>query len=214
MSTGPISRESDPLISFCRMVAERRENWPPREEVLAEEFVTFFGMGAFAHFGTLRDFCVQLGISVSVRPMPNELRGHNSSYSGSRTITIAEHQSFPGAQEHTLLHELRELLEHSFVRLGFAIAVSGEDLEERAEGFACLVRSNLSQRTLLFWLEQAEHVEKKWLRYCSYFLAILGGVIFVSGCLLLPVLEDAAIRAELQRKTARTVQRRALGQKL
>ena len=199
MNTLPQSSESDPLLSFCLRVAERRENWPPGENVLAEQFVSFFGVSAFAHFETLSQLCVQLGISVSVRPMPSELRGHNLSYNGSRAIVIADDQSFPGANEHTLLHELRELLEDSFVQLGFVVAATPEDLEERAEMFACIVRSHLAQKTMFVWLQQAENVEKKWLRYGAYLLAVLGGIALVVGCFLLPAFEDRALEYRRQR---------------
>jgi hypothetical protein len=131
--------------------------------------------------------------------MPSELRGHNSSYNGSRTIAIAEHQSFPGANEHTLLHELRELLEHSFVGLGFAVAANSEDIEERAELFACLVRSHLAQKTIFVWLEHIGYVEKKWLRYGAYFLTVLGGIAMIVGCFLLPAFEDQALEHRRQR---------------
>ena len=199
MITPTQSLESDPLLSLCQRVVERGKSWPPAEDVLAEEFLSFFGISEFAHFGTLSQLCVQIGIVVSVQPMPSELRGHNSSYNGSRTIAIAENQSFPGANEHTLLHELRELLEHSFVQLGFAVAATPQDLEERAELFACLVRSHLAQKTMFVWLEQVGHVEKKWLRYGAYLLTVLCGIAMLVGCFLLPAFEDQALEHRRQR---------------
>jgi hypothetical protein len=197
--TQALSRDSDPLLAFCQTVTERLVKWPPGEDVLAAEFVSFFGITAFAHFETLSQLCVQLGVSVSVCPMPGDLKGHNSWYNGSRAIAIAEHESFPGANEHTLLHELRELLEHSFIQLGFAVAVTHDDLEGRAERFACMVRSNLAQKMMLVWLEQSEHVERKWLRYGAYLFSILGGLALFVGCILLPVFEDQALEFRKQR---------------
>ena len=154
--------------------------------------MSFHGIAAFRHFDNLTELCVQLGISVSVRAMPVELRGHNSLYNGDRAITIAERQWFPGAKEHTLLHELRELLEHTFVHLGFSIAASREDLEDRAEQFACMVRASLAGEMTVGWLEQAEQVERKWLRYGAYLLCVVGGLAVIASCILLPKLEDQA----------------------
>ena len=199
MSTQTQLCDSDPLLSFCERVVERSKNWPPAEDVLADEFLSFFRISESARFETLSQLCVQIGITVSVQSMPSEIRGHNSFYNGSRTITIAERQSFPGANEHTLLHELRELLEHSFVGLGFAVAANPEDLEKRAELFACLVRSHLAQKTMFVWLEHVGHVEKKWLRYGAYVLTALGGIAMIVGCFLLPVFEDQASEYRRQR---------------
>jgi hypothetical protein len=91
------------------------------------------------------------------------------------------------------------LLEHSFVGLGFAVAATPEDLEERAELFACLVRSHLAQRTMFVWLEQVGHVERKWVRYGAYLLTVLGGLAMLVGCFLLPVFEDQALEHRRQR---------------
>ncbi len=200
MSAPTLSPEADQLLCFCQKFAKRGAAWPPAEGALAQEFVSFCGIAAFAHFDVLSRLCVQLGISVSLQSMPSELRGHNSFYNGARTITIAEQQSFPGAKEHTLLHELRELLEHTFVQIGFAIAVSPEDLEQRAEHFACLVRSSLAQKMMIDWWEKAEHVEKKWLRYGAYLLSVVGGLAVFLSCILLPRLEDQAL--EFHRKNS------------
>jgi len=202
MSTPQQSGDSDRLLSFCQKIVAQRDNWPPGEELLATEFIAFFGVTAFTHFGSLSQLCVELGILVSVRPMPNELRGHNAAYNGTRTITIAADERFPGVKEHTLLHELRELLEHTFVQLGTAIAVNHDDLETRAEHFACLVRSDLSQKMMFVGLKHAEQVERKWLRYGLYAGVVLCGIAMAASCLLLPILEDQALEYRRQRRVA------------
>jgi hypothetical protein len=193
VSTPGSAPEADRLLSFCQTFVERRGSWPPSEDTLVREFVSFCGITAFGHFDTLTQLCVQLGVSVFVRPMPSELRGHNSSYNGNRTITIAEQQWFPGAKEHSLLHELRELLEHTFVHLGFAIASAPEDLEKRAEHFACLARSTLAQEMIEDCWRRAEQVERKWMRYSAYLLTVLGGLAVLISCLFLPTFEDQAL---------------------
>lgn len=187
-------------MSFCASFIERGgSSWPPTEDALAREFVSFCGIAALVQFDALSELCVRLGITVSVQPMPSELRGHNSSYNGARTIAIAEQHSFPGAKEHTLLHEVRELLEHTFVHLGFGIAINPEDMEQRAEHFACFVRSTLAGQTMIEWLEHAEQVEKKWVRYGVYLICVVGGLAMFMGCILLPRFEDQALQSRQQR---------------
>jgi len=193
------------LLSFCQKVAQQREHWPPDEDFLATQFVAFFGLSAVTNFERLSGLCLELGITVTVRPMPTELRGHNAVYNGTRNIAVAEDERFPGAKEHTLLHELRELLEHTFVELGVGIAASRDDLEQRAEHFACLVRSSLVREMMVSWLQQSTTVEKKWLRYGAYILSILGGFAMFLGCVLLPMFEDQAL--ELRRQQSLATQR-------
>ena len=202
MRTSHHSGDSDRLFSFCQKLATQRENWPPSEELLATEFIAFFGVSTLTYFGNLSQLCVQLGISVSVRSMPTELRGYNAAYNGTRTIAIAEDERFPGAKEHTLLHELRELLEHTFVAIGVSVAVNQDDLEQRAELFACLVRSDLSQNLMFVGLKHVEQVERKWLRYGLYAITVLVGVAMVVSCYLLPVFEDQVLENRRRRLLA------------
>jgi len=194
--------ESDRLLSFCQKVTQQREHWPPDEDFLATQFVAFFGLSAVTNFEKLSGLCVELGITVTVRRMPAELRGHNAAYNGTRKITVAEDERFPGAKEHTLLHELRELLEHTFVDLSCAVAANGDALEQRAEHFACLVRSNLVREMMVVWLQQSALVEKKWQRYGAYILSVLGGLGMFLGCVLLPMFEDQALEFRRQRSLA------------
>src|SRR5207248_1342141 len=83
---------------FCRTVISRHSaNWPPNENVLAEEIVDFFGIGPFLTLETLVQLCRDhLRIPVSFIELPTELRGYNCSYGNKREIVVSQHQTFLG----------------------------------------------------------------------------------------------------------------------
>ena len=134
------------LPGFCQAVISKHASaWPPGEASLADEFLAFFQVEGF--LGFLRfapeELCNKLGIRVTIRDLPQGLRGHNCAYEEKREIVIGAVNgpaATLGSQEHTLFHELRELIEYEFQKLGYPTAV-GSRLEERAESFASLVRS-------------------------------------------------------------------------
>jgi hypothetical protein len=205
LDTHPTESQSDPLLAWCRTVVTRHAgNWPPRESVLAGDFVSFFGPDSCTTLESLRQLCARLGIDVSVRLMPSDIRGHNSVYLTKRAIVLSEHQPLLGADEHTLLHELREIVEHIFKELGGATCDSAGELEIRAESFAGLVRSEAFSRQLSVFFQTAEQIENKWVRYGTFFLIGLGGLAFVCTCIFLPQLEHAVTADELRKRNVRT----------
>jgi len=133
----------------------------------------------------LRQVCSALGITVSFASLPPELRGYNCSFEDKREIVISTDQSFPGAHEHTLLHELREILEDTFEKLGHP-TVNRQDLEEHAEGFAASVRAEAIYRMVPTLCDYADNVDRKWKRIVAYLF--FGAFVCVSllGCALLP----------------------------
>lgn len=196
--TGPTP--ADPLDDFCQSVlAKYAESWPPTEEQLAQEFVTTFKLSALSSFQTLQVLCASLGVEVSVRPMPRELRGHNSSYEGRRTILIAAEQDFPGADTHTVLHELREIIEQILSTLDRKTAISLHERELRAETFAASVLSYALLRKLPGAFEQAKKIDKKWWRYGAYLFIGIGAMAYVATCWLLPYLEDMSRKIDEER---------------
>ena len=134
------------LPGFCQVVIRKHASaWPPGEASLADEFLSFFQVEGFMSFLRFapEELCSRLGIRVTVRDLPQDLRGHNCAYQGKREIVIGVVNGPAktlGSQEHTLFHELREQIEHEFKKLGHPTAV-GPQLEQRAESFASLVRS-------------------------------------------------------------------------
>lgn len=125
-------------MTFCQaMVSRCATNWPPSEDKLAKEFVSFFQVGPFPSVDGWVQLCGSLDIQVHVCALPRELRGYHCCYDGTRSIWVNEEELFVGSREHSLLHELREILEHIFEDLGQP-TVAKESLEILAEQFARL----------------------------------------------------------------------------
>lgn len=142
----------------------------------------------------LRELCAQLGITLSFSSLPPELRGFNCVYDNKTEIVISEQQSFPGAEEHTLLHELREVLERIFVGLDYPTADNGQELEKKAEDFARLARMAAINKSLPTFFEGADQIDRKWARVAAFVLIGGGALLYLFSCAMLPHLEDAAER--------------------
>ncbi len=155
------------------MRAKHASNWPPQEETLADEFISYFKLEPIVFLGALQKLCDSLGINVRVMVLPESLRGHNYRFDGKREIYISERQILRGTEEHTALHELRELLEYEF---NFAVAV-------RVFAFGKEIPS---------LLEHAAGIEQKWPRRASYVLLFVVAVGYVMALTLLPHVEDIA----------------------
>jgi hypothetical protein len=191
-------------LAWCQAISvQYTEHWPVEEQVLAENFVRSFGPESISTFQSICQLCTRLDIEVSVRSMPTDIRGHNHLYENKRVILVSEHQTFPGANEHTVLHELREMVEHVFVDLGLRTCSSMEELETRAEQFASIARSEAFGYTLLVFWKNAEQIEKKWARYGAYALIGVGGLAYLFGLLFLPILEDAWPSEEMRKRNVR-----------
>jgi len=136
LNNNPAPATPDRLADFCRVfLSENRAQWPPDENSLATHFVEFFKL-QFVERESLKRVCQDLNIKFSEGQLPKGMKGYNHCYNGERTIMIATDQFVPGASfEHTILHELRELMEYVFRDLG-AETSTGAELEKRAEQFA------------------------------------------------------------------------------
>ena len=178
-------------------------HWPPEENLLAEAFVTSFGADACRNMETLRQLCLRMGIEVRQVPMPPEIRGHNSLYLSKRSISLSSHQPLLGTDEHTLLHELREVIEHIFKELGSGTCSENPDLEMRAEMFASYVRSESFSRRLPEFFESAKQIEVKWVRYGAYAVIGIGAAAYMFTCLFLPFFEETFLK-DLDKRNVRT----------
>ena len=162
--------------------------------MLAEAFVTFFGPGACNNLENLRQLCADLAIEVTQRPMPPEIRGHNSLYFSKRAIVLSADQPLSDLDEHTLLHELREIVEHIFKELGTSTCNETAELEMRTELFASYVRAEAFSRRLPVFFEHAQQIEKKWVRYGAYAVIGVGAIAYMFACLFLPFVEDTVLK--------------------
>jgi len=186
-------QDSDPIVTFCKDVVSRHEgNWPPSEEELADEFAAFFSLDLVLLEEALK-LCKQLGIHVSFAALPEGLHGINGSHGQNREVLLSAKEAFPGGKFHTLLHELRELLEYTFCDLGYPI-VRSQELEIHAEEFASIARMNGGKKALEFFLENASKVATNWKRWLAFAAALAFGFAFLVSCGMHSRLEDAMIR--------------------
>jgi hypothetical protein len=191
---------NDPLLGFCRAVISRHaEKWPPTEQVLADEFVNWFGANSLMTPIKMRELCLSKGINLSFVQLPRRLHGFNCSFQDKKAIVIAEHEMAPFGHVHTLFHELREMLEHGFVELGYDTLTSKRSLEARAEEFAMAARMATATRELPGYIEMVSRIERNWPRYCGYAFLIVFAVAYMFGCALLPQFEDMISEARRQR---------------
>ncbi len=139
----------------------------------------------------LQRLCAQLGISISFSSLPAELPGFNCGYQEKTEIVLSEQQSFWGAQEHTLLHELREILERTFITLGYPTAGDEQKLEKNAEDFARFARMAAISKSLPTLFDLTEQIERKWVQVAALVLIGCGVLFYFYTCAMLPRFEDA-----------------------
>jgi hypothetical protein len=131
--------EKDPILAFCKAVISRHaENWPPKEEVFAEEFVGWLGVRSFMTRSLMVELCSSKGIKLSFATVPPELRGFNCSFQYKKEIVLAEEETIVFSDLHTLLHEFREMLECGFADLGYSTLTAKDSLELKADEFAMI----------------------------------------------------------------------------
>jgi hypothetical protein len=192
--------ENKPVLAFCLAVISRHgEKWPPTEQALADEFVSWFDAKSFLTKTAMQTLCLSKGIMLSFVPLPPELHGFNCSFGERNEIVISSREMVPFAHVHTLFHEFRELLERVFVELGHATLTSKSSLEVRAEEFAMAARMETATRELPGYIEIVGNIEKNWHRYFGYAFLIVASVAYMFSCALLPQFEDMLSEARRQR---------------
>jgi len=181
------------LRGFCQtMVAKHSGNWPPGEEAIAEEFLSFFQVDGVFPLEGPEKLCARLGINVSIQALPGGLRGHNCALGEKREIVIGKVEGPAmvfGSQEHTLLHELRELIEYEFRKIGYPAAVAC-DLESRAETFAAMSRARASIKGWEPLFDGIGNIQSKWGWFAVALPFLVMILIDCCSCLLLPLWED------------------------
>ena len=183
--------EEDRLLTFCQeFISRHSENWPPKEDVLAQEFVNWLGINFFVTPDAMRELCLSKGINLSFVALPQELHGFNCSFHANREIAISKREIVPFGHMHTLFHEFREMLEGVFVELGHATLTPGDSLEVKAESFAMVARMATGIRGLPAHFEMVANVQATWPRYFGYAFLAVCSVTFLFSCLLLPKFEE------------------------
>ena len=192
--------EKNPLLGFClNMISRHAENWPPQEEVLAEEFVRWLGFSSFLTRDALKELCRGKGVNLSFTTLPQELRGFNCTFQDKKEIVLTERETAPFSDSHTLFHEFREMLEHVFAGLGHPTINPEHSLEVQAEIFAVACRMKAAEREFPAFIEMAQNVETTWVRYLAYALVAVFGLAHVLSCVLTPHMEEILSEARRQR---------------
>jgi hypothetical protein len=191
---------NNPLLGFCLAVISRHsKKWPPTEQVLAKELVSWLGVKPFLTRDAMRELCRSKGINLSFTSLAQELRGFNCSFQHKKEIVISDHENVPFADLHTLLHEFREMLEHCFVEVGYATLTPRDSLEETAEEFAALARMETGTREFPAYIEIVGKIETPWQRYLGYVLLAIGFVAYMFTCATLPQYEEMIADSRRQR---------------
>jgi hypothetical protein len=193
--------KNNAILGFCLAVISRHaEKWPPTEQVLAEQFVSWFGVKTFLTRDAMRQLCLSKGINLSFVALPTSLHGFNCSFQDKKEIVISERENVAFGDLHTLFHEFREMIEHALVDLGHAtLTHQGDSLEETAEEFAILVRMETCTREMPAYLEMAGSIETKWHRYFGYAFVVVFFVSLMFSCAFLPQFEEMISEARRQR---------------
>lgn len=95
--------DNNTLRDFCMGVISRHaETWPPTEDVLADEFVEWFGASSLMTPTAMKELCLSKGINLSFNSLPSELHGFNCSFQNKKEIVISEREMVPFGHAHTL----------------------------------------------------------------------------------------------------------------
>ena len=197
----PDSVKSRALPEFCAAVVNRHASaWPPAEHQLAQEFLAHFGIAGLAYYDGLIKWCGEVGIDVSTAELPHDMRGFNYWHERGMSILMPVNGGYFLSREHTLFHELRELLEYVFEDLGHEVA-DQNTLESRAEEFAACVRIAIHVELAKDFFRMAGEVRHPLGRACAYGFVGLVMAASVMGCAGIRQLEA---QFEAQRKYSTT----------
>ena len=174
--------QSRALPDFCAAVVNRHDSaWPPTEDQLARDFLAHFGLARLAHYDGLVKWCEEVGINFSTAKLPHDVRGFNYWHENTHSIIMPIDGGCFISREHTLFHELRELLEHNFRNTGRPTAI-GDALECRAEQFAACVRIAIYLESSKVFFAMARSVRDPLMRLFAYGLAgAATGVLVLSS---------------------------------
>lgn len=192
--------EKDPILAFCRAVIScHAENWPPKEDVLAEQFVNWLGVKSFMTRSSMVELCSSKGIKLSFASVPPELRGFNCSFQYKKEIVISDEETIVFSDLHTLLHEFREMLECGFADLGYSTLTAKDSLELKAEEFAMFSRIETGAREFPAYFEMVVKIETNWQRYFGYAFLLACFAAYSLSCMFLPQVEEMISEARRQR---------------
>lgn len=194
MDTLAPATPANALDGFCAAVISRyKGKWPPAETSLAQEFAERFGPKLFLNTKQMIEFAAALGINASFKALPDDLHGCNCSSDGQTIVILSEREAFAGSHEHTLFHELREVMEYRFHDQGWPTLESSE-LEKRAELFAKSVRMASLTREFGHYVECVQSIEETWKRWLAAVGVVIVALVVGLSCIMLPHFEKNSSR--------------------
>jgi hypothetical protein len=177
-SNNPTQTEArDSLKAFCEVYVSEHAHNPINESHLADAFVKFYGIPPLFDLCSLDEFLVETNIELRKGDLPLGLLGVNMSFEGKRRIDLSERPEQRYFQVHTVLHEIREIIESDFRPLGFGASESERDFEHRANEFAfyAIMSSQMSMFKSLF--ESAYGMESNWQKFGALGLIGIGVLV-------------------------------------
>ena len=178
MGTESQVRGQDLITDFCEAyVSQHRENWPTDEWELARAFVKFFEAPLLADMTSLQGFFTQTNIELRKCNLPAGLLGVNMSFEGKRRIDLSQRREQVYFRLHTVLHEIREIIENDFLRLGFS-TTNSRNIEDSADEFVFCAVLCSTKDPLENWVKTASEIESKWRRWTILGLICAGAMFF------------------------------------
>jgi hypothetical protein len=174
--------QSQAIPAFCLAVVERHAStWPPSEDQLARDFIAHLGIAQLGSYPGLVKWCARVGIDVSMTELPDDLHRANFWRENNMSIVMPPDGGYLISREHTLLYEIRELLEGEFSHLKHPTD-TGDALETRADQFAASVRIATSVELSKTLFQFAKDVRNPLRRACAYGLAGMVTLTLVINC--------------------------------
>lgn len=194
--------QSPALPEFCASVVNRHAcAWPPTEDQLARYFLAHFGVARFAHYDGIVNWCGEVGIRFSAERLPQDLRGLNYWHENVFAIVMPINGGCFISREHTLLHELREVLEGILGHSGNPTVSDPDALESRAEQFAACVRIAICLESSRDFVEMARGVRDPLGRLFAYGLAGAAAAVLILAAIGVRQLETRFDTQQLARPT-------------
>jgi hypothetical protein len=169
----------NPLSAFCKVhVSLNSQKWPTSENELAEAFVKHFKIPFLADDSGSQDFLSRTNIELRDDNLPPDLLGVNMSFAGKRRIYTSKHVDHLPFRVHTVLHEIREVIEADFIGLGLTTTGS-QGLDSRADEFACAVVFCSAIMSAGDWFESAPEMNSNWQNWAGFCLFTAGAVLLL-----------------------------------
>jgi hypothetical protein len=174
------------LATFCETYISQNGRNSIRESQFARAFVEFFQIPPLFDIGGLERFLAQANIEVKITQLPGDLLGVHMLFDGKGRIDLSQRPEQRYFQIHTVLHEIREIIENDLRPLGFGTAESQHDFEHCANEFAFYAIMFSQMPLFKFFFDDAFETESNWRKLgmlCLISIALLfvGSYSFVGA---------------------------------